>query len=96
MAVPAHDERDHAFAKKFGIDIIQVISSKEEIRYPSRQSYDANYGKLMNSENFDRLIGKRSELQAIIQLAEERGFGAPRKVNYKLRDAGYSRQTLLG
>lgn len=93
MAVPAHDERDHAFAKKFGIDIIQVISSKDEIDI-QEQSYDAKHGKLMNSENFDRLTVKEAS-QAIIQLAEERGFGT-KKINYKLRDAGFSRQRYWG
>ncbi|MFT5951815.1 MAG: leucyl-tRNA synthetase [Bacteroidia bacterium] len=93
MAVPAHDERDHAFATKFGIDIIQVIDSKEEINIQA-ESYDAKYGKLMNSENFDRLSVKEGAA-AIIQLAEERGFGT-RKVNFKLRDAGYSRQRYWG
>lgn len=93
MAVPAHDERDHAFAKKFGLDIVQVISSKEEID-TQEQSYDAKHGKLMNSENFDRLTVKEA-MAAIIQLAEERGFGT-RKINYKLRDAGYSRQRYWG
>jgi leucyl-tRNA synthetase len=93
MAVPAHDERDHAFATKFGIDIIQVVGSKEEINIQA-ESYDAKYGKLMNSENFDRLSVKEGAA-AIIQLAEERGFGT-RKVNFKLRDAGYSRQRYWG
>jgi leucyl-tRNA synthetase len=93
MAVPAHDERDHAFATKFGIDVIQVISSKEELDI-QEESYDAKYGKLMNSENFDRLSVKEGAA-AIIQLAEERGFGT-RKVNFKLRDAGYSRQRYWG
>lgn len=93
MAVPAHDDRDHAFAKKFGIEIIQVISSKDEIDI-QKQSYDANYGKLMNSENFDRLTVKEAS-QAIIQLAEERRFGT-KKINYKLRDAGFSRQRYWG
>jgi leucyl-tRNA synthetase len=93
MAVPAHDERDHAFAKKFGLDIIQVISSKEELDI-QEESYDAKFGKLMNSENFDRLSVKEG-MQAIIQLAEERGFGT-KKINYKLRDAGFSRQRYWG
>lgn len=93
MAVPAHDERDHAFAKKFGLDIIQVIESKEELDI-QEQSYDAKHGKLMNSENFDRLSVKEA-MSAIIQLAEERGFGT-RKINYKLRDAGFSRQRYWG
>ncbi|MEY2924059.1 MAG: hypothetical protein RLZZ337_599 [Bacteroidota bacterium] len=93
MAVPAHDDRDHAFAKKFGLDIIQVISADEEIDVQEK-SYDAKEGRLMNSENFDRLTVKEG-IQAIIQLAEERGFGE-KKVNYKLRDAGYSRQRYWG
>ena len=120
MAVPAHDERDHAFARKFGIDIIQVIEfasvptskdgkvladtnlvdQNESVRVSTNDPetnqlpYDAKYGKLMNSENFDRLSVKEGAA-AIIQLAEERGFGT-RKINFKLRDAGYSRQRYWG
>ncbi|HAV25533.1 MAG TPA: leucine--tRNA ligase [Bacteroidetes bacterium] len=120
MAVPAHDERDHAFATKFGIDIIQVIGFDESVRVSTNSDdkvrgdtnqdstsidstskdmakllpYDAKSGKLMNSENFDRLSVKEGAA-AIIQLAEERGFGT-RKVNFKLRDAGYSRQRYWG
>lgn len=93
MAVPAHDERDHAFAKKFGLDIVQVVSSDQKIDI-QEQSYDAKNGRLMNSENFDRLTVKEG-MAAIIQLAEERGFGA-KKINYKLRDAGFSRQRYWG
>ncbi len=93
MAVPAHDERDHAFAKKFGLEIKQVISAPEGVNI-QEESYDAKEGKLMNSENFDRLSVKEG-IQATIQLAEEKGFGK-RKVNYKLRDAGYSRQRYWG
>jgi leucyl-tRNA synthetase len=95
MAVPAHDERDHAFAKKFGLEIVQVIESKEGGQIDiQKESYDAKKGRLMNSENFDRLTVKEAT-QAIIQLAEERGFGT-RKINYKLRDAGFSRQRYWG
>jgi len=95
MAVPAHDERDHAFAKKFGLEITQVIEAKDGVELDIREeSYDAKKGKLMNSENFDRLTVKEAT-SAIIQLAEERGFGK-RKINYKLRDAGYSRQRYWG
>jgi leucyl-tRNA synthetase len=93
MAVPAHDERDHAFAKHFNLEIKQVISSPEGIDI-QEQSYDAKDGILMNSENFDRLSVKEG-IKATIQLAEERGFGT-RMVNYKLRDAGYSRQRYWG
>lgn len=93
MAVPAHDERDHKFAKHFGLEITQVIASDSEIDI-DEASYDAKEGILMNSENFDRLSVKDGSA-AIIQLAEERGYGS-RKVNYKLRDAGYSRQRYWG
>ncbi|PCJ64959.1 MAG: leucine--tRNA ligase [Bacteroidetes bacterium] len=102
MAVPAHDERDHAFAKKFGLEIIQVIgggsvredtNDEDEINV-QEESYDAKSGRLMNSENFDRLSVKEGAA-AIIQLSEERGFGT-RKINFKLRDAGYSRQRYWG
>ena len=94
MAVPAHDERDHAFAKKFGLDIIQVISSPDGDIDVQENSYSASDGILIHSENFDRLSisdGKK----AIIQLAEERGFGKA-EIQYKLRDAGFSRQRYWG
>jgi len=96
MAVPAHDERDHAFAKKFGLEIVQVVreETKQDDFDIQEKSYDAKEGRLMNSENFDRLTVKEA-MQAIIQLAEERGFGE-KKINYKLRDAGYSRQRYWG
>lgn len=94
MAVPAHDERDHAFAKKFGLDIIQVISDPKEDINVLENSYDLKDGVLMNSENFDRLNVKEG-MQAIIQLAEERNFGK-KEIQFKLRDAGYSRQRYWG
>ena len=95
MAVPAHDDRDHAFAKKFGLDIIQVINdpNAEEINI-QENSYDTKNGVLINSENFDRLNVKEA-IQAIIQLAEERNFGK-KEIQFKLRDAGYSRQRYWG
>ena len=95
MAVPAHDERDHAFAKKFGLDIIQVINdpNAKEINI-QENSYDSKNGVLMNSKNFDRLNLKEA-MQAIIQLAEERNFGE-KEIQFKLRDAGYSRQRYWG
>lgn len=94
MAVPAHDERDHAFAKKFGLDIIQVIADPKEDINVLEKSYDLKDGVLMNSENFDRLNVKEG-IQAIIQLAEERNFGK-KEIQFKLRDAGYSRQRYWG
>lgn len=94
MAVPAHDERDHAFAKKFGLDIIQVIADTNEEIDVFEKSYDLKAGILVNSENFDRLTVKEA-MQAIIQLAEERNFGK-KETQFKLRDAGYSRQRYWG
>jgi leucyl-tRNA synthetase len=94
MAVPAHDERDHAFAKKFGLEIIQVIADPKEDINVLEKSYDLKDGVLMNSENFDRLNVKEG-MQAIIQLAEERNFGK-KEIQFKLRDAGYSRQRYWG
>ncbi|NBV57139.1 MAG: leucine--tRNA ligase [Bacteroidetes bacterium] len=94
MAVPAHDERDLAFAKKFGLEIIQVIADPKEDINVLENSYDLKDGVLMNSENFDRLNVKEG-MQAIIQLAEERNFGK-KEIQFKLRDAGYSRQRYWG
>jgi leucyl-tRNA synthetase len=95
MAVPAHDDRDHAFAKKFNLEIRQVIQSNDDqVIDVQIESYAAKEGILMNSENFDRLTVKQGAA-AIIQLLEERAIGT-RKINYKLRDAGYSRQRYWG
>lgn len=95
MAVPAHDDRDHDFAKKFNLEIKQVIQPNDcQMIDVQTASYVAKEGILMNSENFDRLTVKQGAA-AIIQLLEERGIGT-RKINYKLRDAGYSRQRYWG
>lgn len=95
MAVPAHDDRDHAFAKKFNLEIKQVIQPNDcQMIDVQKGCYVAKEGILMNSENFDRLTVKQGAA-AIIQLLEERGIGT-RKINYKLRDAGYSRQRYWG
>lgn len=93
MAVPAHDERDHKFAKHFNLEIKPVIDGGKDVNY-QEESYDAKEGTLINSHNFDRLKVNEGAA-AIIQLAEERGFGK-RQTNFKLRDAGYSRQRYWG
>jgi leucyl-tRNA synthetase len=93
MAVPAHDERDYKFAKHFGLEIVPVIDGGVENDYAA-QSYDSKEGILINSHNFNRLSVQEGT-SAIIQLAEERGFGK-RQTNYKLRDAGFSRQRYWG
>lgn len=90
MAVPAHDSRDYAFAKKFSLDIIQVVSGGDI----STESYDAKEGKMMNSGFLDGLEVKEA-ISVAIDKIEEKGIGT-RKVNYRLRDAGFSRQRYWG
>jgi leucyl-tRNA synthetase len=93
MAVPAHDSRDHAFAKKFELPIIQVISSKEDIDV-QESSFDSKEGFLINSPLINNL-SVQDGIQKIIELLEQENMGK-RTVNYKLRDAGFSRQRYWG
>ena len=90
MAVPAHDSRDYAFARHFGLDIIPVVEGGNiEV-----ESYDAKEGKLINSDILNGLDVK----EAIVKMWDEieaRGLGK-RKVNYRLRDAIFSRQRYWG
>lgn len=90
MAVPAHDSRDYAFAKHYNLPIIQVVDggSIDEI------SYDAKEGKLMNSGFLNGLEVKDAISSAIKKL-EELKIGE-RKINYRLRDAIFSRQRYWG
>lgn len=93
MAVPAHDERDHAFATKYDITIRQVITAPGDVDIQAA-SYDAKDGKMMNSGSFNGMSVQEG-ITATIAHAEKQGFGTG-KVNYKLRDAGYSRQRYWG
>ena len=90
MAVPAHDSRDYAFAKHFGLDIVQVVSGGDI----SEESYDAKEGKMINSGIIDGLDVKDA-IEKIIQEIEKRGLGT-RQINYRLRDAIFSRQRYWG
>jgi len=90
MAVPAHDSRDYAFAKHFNLPIIQVVSGGDI----SEESYDAKEGKMMNSELFNGLDVKEAIGKAI-NIIEERKIGT-RQINYRLRDAIFSRQRYWG
>ncbi len=93
MAVPAHDSRDYAFARKFELPIIPVIDNGHPIDL-SESSYDAKEGKMINSGILNGLEVK----QAIAKIAEEvetRGIGKS-KINYRLRDAIFSRQRYWG
>ena len=91
MAVPAHDERDYAFATKFNLSIDQVITSKkgEEVELPY-----CEYGVLVNSGEFDGLTTEEAK-EAIVEKLAKQGLGSA-KVNYRLRDWLVSRQRYWG
>ena len=90
MAVPAHDSRDYAFARHFGLEIIPVVEGGDL----SVASYDAKEGTMINSEFLNGLNVKQA-IDKMFDIIEERGFGA-RKINYRLRDAIFSRQRYWG
>ncbi len=90
MAVPAHDSRDYGFAKHFGLDIIPVVEGGDiEV-----QSYDAKAGKIINSDILNGLDVKQAMVRMLDEI-EVRGIGK-RRVNYRLRDAIFSRQRYWG
>ncbi len=91
MAVPAHDERDFEFAKKYDLPIIQTIKGDEEF---DGSKAVTEYGILINSEKFSGLSSEEAK-KAIIDYFEKNGLGK-RVVNYKLRDWGISRQRYWG
>ncbi len=90
MAVPAHDSRDYAFAKHFGLPIKQVVSGGDI----SESSYDAKEGTLINSGFLDGMNVQQAISAACDEIAK-RGLGS-KKINYRLRDAIFSRQRYWG
>lgn len=90
MAVPAHDSRDYEFAKYFGLPIIEVVSGGDI----SESSYDARDGILLNS-GFINGMNVKQAITAVIHRIEEMGIGTG-KVNFRLRDAIFSRQRYWG
>ncbi len=90
MAVPAHDSRDYAFAKRFGLPIVPIIEGCDV----SEHSFDAKEGKMCNSGFLDGMEVKDA-IKAAIEYVEEKGIGH-RKTNYRLRDAIFSRQRYWG
>ncbi len=93
MGVPAHDSRDHAFAKHFGLDIPMVIEAPEGWDI-LKESYDGKTGKCINSDFLNGLEVKEAIKIAIEQI-ENRGLGKG-KVNFRLRDAAFGRQRYWG
>ena len=90
MAVPAHDSRDYAFAKKFGLPIVPVIEGADV----SSQSVDAKEGVMCNSGFLNGMAVKEA-IEAAKDYVEAHGLGR-RKTNYRLRDAIFSRQRYWG
>jgi leucyl-tRNA synthetase len=90
MAVPAHDSRDYEFAKHFGLPITEVVSGGDI----SESSYDARDGILVNS-GFINGMNVKEAVTAVIHRVEEMGIGTG-KVNFRLRDAIFSRQRYWG
>ena len=95
MAVPAHDERDWEFAKKFNLPMIQVVAKNgEEVDINEAAFTDVATGVLINSDFLNGLEVKDAKAK-MIEFLEEKGIGTA-KTNYKLRDWVFSRQRYWG
>lgn len=91
MAVPAHDDRDYAFAKKFNLEIIEVVEGGDVSKEPYTDTDD---GILINSPVINGLRVKEAK-EKMISYIEEKGLGEKKK-NFKLRDWVFSRQRYWG
>ena len=94
MAVPGHDQRDYDFAKKYNIEIIQVITDKKSESSIEREAYVGG-GVLINSGEFDNLESHTEGSKKIIQLLKEKQIGNS-KTTFRLRDWLISRQRYWG
>ncbi len=90
MAVPAHDERDWAFAKKFGIDIIEVIKGGDI----ESGAYTGD-GDMVNSSFLDGYTNKKDSIARMLEYLEEKGIGE-KGVQYKMKDWAFNRQRYWG
>ena len=90
MAVPAHDERDWAFAKKFGADIIPVIQGGDI----EKTAYTGN-GPMINSDFLNAYDNKKDSIAAMLRYLEEKGIGH-KGVQYKMKDWAFNRQRYWG
>ena len=90
MAVPAHDQRDYEFAKKYNVDIIPVIEGGDI----SKEAYTGD-GKMINSEFLNGYTNKKDSIKRMLEYLNENGIGRE-KVNYRLQDWIFSRQRFWG
>ena len=90
MAVPAHDERDYDFAKKFGIDIIEVIKGGDI----STAAYTGD-GEMVNSDFLNGFDNKKDSIEKMIEVLTEKGIGE-KGVQYKMKDWAFNRQRYWG
>ncbi len=90
MAVPAHDQRDYDFAKKFGVDIIQVIKGGDI----EKEAYTGD-GEMINSEFLNGYTNKKDSIKRMLKELEKRGIGE-KGVQYKMKDWAFNRQRYWG
>ena len=90
MAVPAHDQRDYDFAKKFGIDIIEVIKGGDI----SVEAYTGD-GEMVNSDYLNGYTDKKSSIARVLEELEKQGIGE-RGVQFKMKDWAFNRQRYWG
>ena len=90
MAVPAHDTRDYDFAKKFGIDIIEVIKGGDI----SKEAYTGD-GELVNSGILNGITNKKDAIAKMLEVLAEKGCGE-KGVQYKMKDWAFNRQRYWG
>ncbi len=90
MAVPAHDERDYEFAKKFGLDIIEVIKGGDI----EKEAYTGD-GEMVNSEFLNGIANKKDAIAKMIAVLAQKGIGEE-GVQYKMKDWAFNRQRYWG
>ena len=95
MAVPAHDDRDFAFAKKFGIDIIPVIKDPNVSDMSSLENPYVGDGEMINSDFLNGITTKEEAITKMLKFLEEKKIGK-KTVNYRLQDWIFSRQRFWG
>ncbi|MCQ2463060.1 MAG: leucine--tRNA ligase [Clostridia bacterium] len=90
MAVPAHDQRDYDFAKKFGVDIIEVIKGGDM----EKEAYTGD-GEMVNSGFLNGFTKKKASIEKMLEYLTEKGIGE-KGVQYKMKDWAFNRQRYWG